>query len=231
MREGSVYGIMLPKDTQSTPPAPGTGNVAATARTPAVPHLMVPFVALASLGITLFAGVLYLLWRPDWPVSSDSQYNGLGGWLILVAFNLISTPLFQLNTFAENLKFLNPEVWAQVAAEDGSLYHPLWPGLILAEIAFNIGTLVMCVVLLVLFFRKWRTFPLLYLIVQIVTMVGIVADTVLVSYLATQFSGLIKPPPSVACGAVVRVLIWVPYMLTSRRVRATFVRGGPRLRG
>ena len=226
VREGAIYGMRLPKVVppgQEPAVVPAPQNLAA----PDVPHIMVPFVALCALVIALFVGVLYILWRPDWIIHSDPYYNGLGGWLILIGFSLVTGTLAWLGVFASNLPFFDPNRWADWAAPGGALYHPICAWVILAEISYNMVLLVTSVVLLVLFFKKRRTFPLLYIIA--VAGIGIfeVADTIAVDYLSRVVPEFPKPDYIIAAGAVFRMLIWIPYMLMSRRVRSTFIRGGP----
>jgi hypothetical protein len=87
--------------------------------------------------------------------------------------------------------------------------------------------LVMSVVLLVLFFKKRRTFPPLF--IAVIAGVGIfeVADNLAITYVSLAVPRLPKPEPIPAVSGVFRMLIWIPYMLMSRRVRSTFIRGGP----
>jgi hypothetical protein len=229
VREGSVYGIRVPKDNA---PAPDPSSRLSASPAPSSPsgvaHLMVPFVALCTLFIALFAAVLYLLWRPEWRMYPDDTYHGLGGWLVVVAIGLVFGPLAQLAAAGYNVQFLDENTWRQMTAPGGSLYHPLWAGIILVEVAYNVGMLVASVVLLILFFRKRRTFPLLYMIVLVLSAFFTSADTVAVHFVCLEVPNFPKPAPNHAGAAMLRAFIWIPYMLMSKRVRSTFIRGGPR---
>jgi hypothetical protein len=226
VREGAVYGMRLPKDAppgQEPPGVPAPQHLAA----PDVPHIMVPFVALCALMIALFVGVLYILWRPDWVMRAHPHHHGLGGWLLLVGFGLVTGPLAWFGRFANNLIFFEPDRWADWTAPGGAYYHPIGAWVILAEISFNMVMLVMSVVLLVLFFKKRRTFPLLFIAVIAGNGIFEVVDTLAITYISLVVPGVPKPEYIAAGSGVLRMLIWIPYMLMSRRVRSTFVRGGP----
>lgn len=146
--------------------------------------------------------------------------EGLGGWLILPTIGLCLTPLqglLQLADYSglnENLQFLTP---AQTA-------------FILVEAVANFAlTVVMPVVLLVMLFTKKRSFPRLYVGWAVANLVFVLLDLIAAKilfgaiYEAAEMNLLDGETAQSLFRAIVLVGIWVPYMLSSRRVRNTFV--------
>ena len=145
---------------------------------------------------------------------------GIGGWLILPTIGLCLTPLqglIQLADYSglsENLQFLtSPQV-----------------GFIVVEALGNFAiAVVMPVVLLVMLFSKKQAFPRIYVGWAIANLVFVLLDLVAAKilfgqiYQAAGMDLLDAETGQALFRAIILVGLWVPYMLTSRRVRNTFV--------
>jgi hypothetical protein len=145
---------------------------------------------------------------------------GIGGWLILPTIGLCLTPLqglIQLGEYSglgENLHLLtSPQLGFIVAEALGN---------------FAIGV-VMPVILLVMLFSRKPAFPRVYVGWAITNLVFVLLDLVAAKILFGQVyetAGMNILDAETAQSlfrAVILVGLWVPYMLTSRRVRNTFV--------
>jgi hypothetical protein len=104
-------------------------------------------------------------------------------------------------------------------------YNPLWIPILSLEITYNIAMFAALILLNVLFFSKHCWFPRLYITIIVVTLVFLPLDAWLVS-LVLEDTAVSDPETS---GEIIRTfvtgMIWIPYMLKSQRVKATFTRG------
>jgi hypothetical protein len=146
--------------------------------------------------------------------SSDSAYEGLGGWLIFTIIGLIFAPLRLMYTLVTvHLRLLtNPRMQAYLQMH-GTLHV-----LILFEALTNVIFLMMLLWLNYLFFNKKRAFPTFMICYLIFVCIVTIADHF------ASVALLAKAPLSVT---LVRTLvgssIWIPYYIRSRRVKMTFV--------
>lgn len=150
-------------------------------------------------------------------LDSDRHLEGLSGWLILVGFGLVISPFLILgSTVVSNLPFVTNVMYRAFLNT-----HPAVEGLIVFEIATNFIFAAILAALNFLFFKKKRSFPtymILYLILNSLIVVGDVATAhVLLPTVHTpgSYTGVVR--------SVLGAMIWIPYLLVSRRVKATFV--------
>ncbi len=149
--------------------------------------------------------------------------RGIGGWLILPAIGLVLLPVRLVKVLlADLLPAFAPETIDALTNPSSPAYHPLYVPMVLFEVVVNCALLVFALFVLVRFFQKKRSVPRLMIVLYTVTLVIPLVDAGLVAA-----AGL----PGVDWGTQVRetgrslvvVWIWVPYFLTSKRVRNTFV--------
>jgi Protein of unknown function (DUF2569) len=146
--------------------------------------------------------------------SSDSAYEGLGGWLIFTIIGLIFAPLRLMYTlFTVHLRLLtNPRMQPYL------LMHGSIHALILFEVITNVIFLLILIWLNYLFFNKKRAFPAFMICYLVFVCIVMIADHF------ASVALLAKAPLSFT---LVRTLvtssIWIPYYIRSRRVKATFV--------
>jgi hypothetical protein len=152
-------------------------------------------------------------------------FEGIGGWLILVVINLVVGLAVHTMSAAADFRIIADDVrWHALTTPGTKLYDAWWgPSLIFEQTATTLLAL-LCVLALVLMFMKRFTFPALTILIFGSNLLFAVIDHSLVSQIAALASS-----PTVAAGptAILRSVggcaIWIPYLLRSRRVRATFV--------
>lgn len=136
---------------------------------------------------------------------------GIGGWLLLVAVGLVLTPLVLL---------LRVVLTAQVVGRLDERFATLitW---IRIEMLANTLLLLYALYLLYPFFRKLPSFPTLFIGFLALSLLVVMADAAaaVVIFELPLDRGTIRD----MARALIAALVWVPYMLVSRRVRNTFV--------
>ncbi len=156
------------------------------------------------------------------PSLTHRSLEGIGGWLILVALGLLIRPL---NFIYANVQIFPTifrlDSWRTLTHVGAPAYHPYWMPTLLFELIYNSMALIFSGLLLVLFFKKRAAWPRGFIAFFIFLITGLVVDYCL---------GLQIPAVAAALGASAKALvqtifaaaIWIPYCLTSKRVKATF---------
>jgi len=156
-------------------------------------------------------------------LTEDSRLNGLGGWLGLVGFGLVVSPVlltYRLWTGLQLVRVLIRRLNARHTEYNGLLVDD--------EIQFLIFSAFITTVLLAglvylnfLFFKKKKIFPKVFIIFLVLYFA-----VSLLMYWANP-SGDLQVQTALA-GTVgisfIQGIVWVSYFLSSRRVKATFVR-------
>lgn len=156
------------------------------------------------------------------PQQRNGGPEGIGGWLILLIVGLVSTVLSNLMATVAALRLIGDGSWAAVTTPGNALYHPLFGTLLTFELIGNAAFALYAIVMLVLMFTKSPWFPRGMIAMYVASVLYLVGDLVIgmqVPSVAAEPSGSIA---ALARSAAV-ALIWIPYLLTSKRVRNTFV--------
>lgn len=151
------------------------------------------------------------------------KYDGIGGWLILVAMGLMVSPLIHAkNLLIDLLPVFTGGAWSVLTTPGTAPYHPLWGPVILFEVVMNVVFIVAEIILLILMFRKHPVFPTVVSIWLIGTFLFTVAD----HFLAHQIPAVVAQKDFSSRSAMIRTaihcLIWINYFRVSSRVKATF---------
>ena len=143
---------------------------------------------------------------------------------MLVALGLFLAPLLNaalvLGTYPP---LFTGERWEILTTPDSPAYHAMWAPLLIGEVFFNVLFIAAGVWLIVLFLKRSRRFPSVYIGYMIVCAVFAFVDDQLLSVVLKDNPDLTGDHSGVF-RAVIGAAIWTPYMLSSRRVRNTFVR-------
>jgi hypothetical protein len=160
---------------------------------------------------------------PVLPGEFELEFTGLRGWLILVAIGLIISPIRIAVQLITNASVYSAGTWHALTDSSSAAYNSLWAPLLIYEFLVNLTLISFAILLLILFFHRSRTFPAIFITYLVF---GAVTATI------DHFSAQLIPAASGDPGQFDRVLfqdccaclIWVPYMLVSKRVKATFTR-------
>jgi hypothetical protein len=156
--------------------------------------------------------------------AAPKQYDKIGGWLIIVAIGLILAPIRLLVVlFKDLLPVLSTEAWSRLTTPGTEAYHPLWAPLLLFEIIGNCLFILFPIIIAFFFFQRRRFVPTLIIVLLLANLVFVTID-----YFAADLIPFVAAQGDTGSLAeLIRVLvasaIWVPYLLVSKRVKATFV--------
>jgi hypothetical protein len=158
------------------------------------------------------------------PGASETQLvRGLGGWLIVLGVMLAVTLVTAVIQAVTDIpQMLDGHVWAACTTPGQPAYHPGWATLLALDWGSNLYVLVFFPVLLSLFLQKKKTFRALT--------VGTLALFVALSAFRLWQVNQVPHIPAAAQAsqfwsfvfASGKAAIWIPYLLISRRSRATF---------
>jgi len=181
------------------------------------------------LGLLALIGWIELArraYRYDPPPSlghANPALCGIRGWLLLPGLGTIVTPFVLMKTILDNGKAMQLDLWTILTSPGSEQYNALWAPTLVIELVANLGLLVFAILLAILFAKRRRSTPRVYIVFLIATIVVQVIDMVMV--------GFIKPQQEFAndIGALIRqclsVALWSAYFLNSVRVRSTFTEG------
>lgn len=189
-------------------------------------HLISGVTALIfSLPLTLLA-----IWFPR-PNSPDSLTPppypnspvGLSGWLALFALALCIRPFVGLTYFFDQDLLLTVNYWQALTDPSSENYHVLYRILYYGEalgqaILFNLN-----LASLILFFRRSRLFPRLFIATLVYQAVFTIVDWAALASIPSQDHIVIAEGLGSTIGSTIVVLLAIIYLLRSERVKNTFV--------
>ena len=158
-------------------------------------------------------------------MSEEKNLEGIGGWLILVAIGIVVTPIrivmLIMTTYPE---IFSTGAWEALTTQGSEAYSPLWAPIIIGEIFINCGLILVWLYMAYKFFTKSRDFPKWYIGIAVFSLVFILADAFAIKLVLP--SEPVFDPDTIKefMRSVIMVVIWAPYMLVSKRVKATFIK-------
>lgn len=161
-------------------------------------------------------------------MTDNNELNGLGGWLILVGIGVVIGPISLLLALIPAYQpIFEDGTWEALTTKGSEIYTPYFSSLLVSEIAFNTLLVGASVYLIYLFFSKHYLFPKLYICIMAASLIFIPLDAWLVVQVFPD-EPMFDPETTQDFGrSILTALIWIPYMLLSKRVRATFVQKMP----
>jgi hypothetical protein len=150
--------------------------------------------------------------RIDWV----PQYAGRKGWLALLGFGVSMTPLRLIVDTARLVPVLSATNLAALSLDESR--KGMVPVLVF-ELVADIALVVVAFFVAYLYWAKRRTFPLMFVVMGVVS----VTVTVLDQVLSSQWSQDDKMAFPSTFVSVVVAIMWMIYVLNSERVKATFL--------
>ncbi|WP_120430475.1 DUF2569 domain-containing protein [Acinetobacter baylyi] len=153
-----------------------------------------------------------------------NKLKGLGGWLTLVGFGLIVSPIRLIVTgYQTYYPIFSEGIFNSLTSVDSVYYHPLWIYYILGEITVNTIFVLTSFVLLYLFFKKHYLFPKVFISVCIAMIIFILIDASLIKLILPNEEIFDSDTASELMRSIFYGMIWIPYMMFSKRVKVNFV--------
>ena len=154
----------------------------------------------------------------------DNRLKGLGGWLILVGIGVVLSPIRLLGLIIQVYKpIFEDGTWEALTTVGSESYNEFWAPLLITEMIYNALMVIASLYLVYLFFTKNRFFPKFYILIAISSIIFIIIDAWLVTKVLPSEPMLDEETMRELTRALISAAIWVPYMLVSKRVKATFV--------
>lgn len=157
-------------------------------------------------------------------MAEEKGLEGLGGWLVLVGLGIILSPLrIIFLVFPTYADLLYGESWAALTTPGTEAYNPLWAPILFGEMAINGGLVLTWIFIAFLFFSKKKAFPKWYVGIMLFTLTFILLDALAMKSVLPDEPVFDAETTKELVRSLIASLIWVPYMLVSKRVAATFV--------
>jgi hypothetical protein len=149
---------------------------------------------------------------------------GLGGWLVVPALGLIAMPIVAVWHGQDLLGLVYLENWNALVDSSSGTYSPLAAPVLLFIAVGLLGRVIVPMLLLLLFFTRRSSFPLVYSVSLICFFVGDVVTAVGVSYVPAMAEELGSDGYKYLGREALALIIWLSYFRVSKRVKATFTR-------
>jgi hypothetical protein len=208
---------------------PGTGPARKTVTfakaEPRWPLAAAPrWVALMSLILALYVASRFMLrWDPQ-PAEAESNWPvGIRGWLLLPAVVVILSLLGALVGLYNGARYLQVDRWARLHTVVPDSLKAWAPAVMLVLVACGVCYVVARVLLVYLFFARRSSAPRALIVIE---WAGLVYFSALVLFpIAAHLSAPVDSArlASELTAGVIRAGIYTAYLLSSKRVKATFV--------
>jgi hypothetical protein len=157
-------------------------------------------------------------------MSREKNLEGIRGWLILIAIGIISAPIKMVLLLMTNFpQIFSTGAWEALTTQGSEAYSPLWAPIIIGELLINSGLILGCLYMAYIFFTKRRNFPKWFIGIVLVNFVFIIADAYAISMVLPNEHVFDHDIIKALRHSVMMIIIWCPYMLDSKRVKATFI--------
>jgi len=142
-----------------------------------------------------------------------------------VAIGIVVTPIrLVMLIMAIYSEIFSTGVWEALTTQGSEAYNLLWAPIIIGELFVNCGLILAWLYIVYKFFTKSSDFPKWYIGIAVFSLVLIVADAFAIKLVLPNESVFDTDTIKELMRAVIMVVIWVPYMLVSKRVKATFIK-------
>lgn len=156
--------------------------------------------------------------------AAREKLEGIGGWLILVGLGVVFSPIrIVKQVIPSYVEMISNGSWAALTTPGSASYSPAWLPILLLESTINCALIVAWVVIAIQFFTKKARFPKLYISILCFTIVFQLFDAWVITLVRPSLEVFDRETVRELGRSVVAALIWIPYMLRSKRVKATFV--------
>lgn len=174
--------------------------------------------------IVVAAACIFIYYRKqNFDLEEIKNALPIGGWLVLIAVGLIFSPLGLLYTIFSNGTFAQSS-W-NVANNLNGNGEMLFKATLIFECVVNVSTYVFSIFMLIMFFKRRRSFPNYFIFYRTFYLTITIIDVVLMALLNAKTDLNFDIPKNIASlfGQVIVSAIWITYFIRSSRVKQTFV--------
>lgn len=158
-------------------------------------------------------------------VQPDIKPQAIGGWLILVALIVVVSPLrIVFVVFPIYAGLVSDGSWAALTTPGSAVYNPSLSTFIMVEAALNCAIFLSWLYLAFLLFSKRRKFPKVFIMLLAATLAIQFLDAWVIQVIVPDQKAFDQETMVELGRTIIACAIWIPYMLTSQRVKATFVK-------
>jgi len=151
---------------------------------------------------------------------STQKTNKIGGWLYLIAIGIIFSPISNAIHFKQLVEIALNANWEFIWQKG-----PMAILTIVFQFSMQGYMLIFSVILVVLFFYKSYKFPKMFIIyISSIFILGLISIYFTASVPNIE-KKLIAEAIAFPISIFIMALIWVPYLLKSKRVKRTFITG------
>lgn len=160
---------------------------------------------------------------------SSGEPAGIGGWMILPLIGLFLTPLLSARALLVDITpMFDSGVWSALTVPGGSAYHPAWEPIGYVSLGANVLLVAGSITLVYFMFRKLAIFPKGMVVFYLFIFTISVAEFLVMQFvMADAFPGMMNEVLGELTQGLARslfgIVIWIPYFMTSQRVKNTFV--------
>ena len=151
--------------------------------------------------------------RSDYRSGGRSDLRGIGGWLILVAIALFLTPIEDIGRVYYDLSTLYGSGFGQMLSD-----HPDATKLLVSQIVADTVFFICLIALNYFFYGKKKAFPLL-----MIAYLGVHTIYILIRSHTSDVLMDTHDFPASAARVTAGASLWISYLVSSKRVKATFV--------
>ena len=159
--------------------------------------------------------------------SSQAPLGGFGGWLPVVGISIVFGLIGVIaNTYTYSQIF-SDGTWEALTTPGTDVYNPLWAPVIIGQLIFNSALALAYICLICLCFTKHYLFPKVCIASMAVTLVYIPLRGWVGTFVVPDKLMFDPETTEEFTRTLTGAVIWIPYMLVSKRVKATFVEISP----
>lgn len=150
--------------------------------------------------------------------------KGVGGFVVLLGFSLALAGLQLLHYIVNTYAFIFDESWRAFTTPGEPEYDPNWKLVVGIQLLMYLTLVPLLTAVLVSFARRRKTFirlAILWLIVAF--LVSIVDNNLMALIPALQSDGTLNESALDALRTGLAALVWIPYLMFSKRVKQIFV--------
>ncbi len=154
----------------------------------------------------------------------ENELKGLGGWLILVGIGIVFSPVkIIISLYPLYSSIFSDGTWELLTTPGSEFYNALWLPILGAEIVLNAALVLGWLGIAWRFFSKKQVFRIWYIGILLFTIAFQFADAFAIAAVLPDEEVFDPETLKEIIRSLVYAAIWIPYVLISERVKATFV--------